>query len=49
MLKINRLKIEIIATNRTYQFDETFNTGLNIIASDDNTRGKSSVLIAIYY
>lgn len=49
MLKINRLKIEIIATNRTYQFDEIFNTGLNIIASDDNTRGKSSVLIAIYY
>lgn len=49
MLRINRLKIEIIATNRTYQFDENFNTGLNIIASDDNTRGKSSVLIAIYY
>lgn len=49
MLKINRLKIEIVATNRTYQFDESFSTGLNIIASDDNTRGKSSVLIAIYY
>ena len=49
MLKINRLKIEIVATNRTYQFNESFNTGLNIIASDDNTRGKSSVLIAIYY
>lgn len=29
MLKINRLKIEIIATNRTYQFDEIFNTGRN--------------------
>lgn len=49
MLRINRLKIEIIATNRTYQFDENFSAGLNIIASDDNTRGKSSVLIAIYY
>lgn len=49
MLKISRLKIEIVATNRTYQFDESFSTGLNIIASDDNTRGKSSVLIAIYY
>ncbi len=49
MLKINRLKIEIVAANRTYQFDEIFSAGLNIIASDDNTRGKSSVLIAIYY
>ena len=43
MLKINRLKIKITATNKVYQFDECF------IASDDNTRGKSSVLIAIYY
>ena len=49
MLKINRLKIKITATNKVYQFDECFNSGLNIIASDDNTRGKSSVLIAIYY
>ena len=49
MLRINRLKIEIIATNRTYQFDENFSAGLNIIASDYNTRGNSSVLIAIYY
>ena len=49
MLKINRLKIKITATNNFYQFDECFSSGLNIIASDDNTRGKSSVLIAIYY
>ena len=49
MLKINRLKIKITATNKVYQFDECFSSGLNIIASDDNTRGKSSVLIAIYY
>ena len=49
MLKINRLKIKIVATNKVYQFDECFRNGLNIIASDDNTRGKSSVLIAIYY
>lgn len=49
MLNINRLKIEIIATNKTYKFDESFSSGLNIIASDDNTRGKSSVLIGIYY
>lgn len=49
MLKINRLKIKITATNKVYQFDECFSSGLNIIASDDNTRGKSSVLIEIYY
>lgn len=49
MLKINRLKIKITATNKVYQFDECFSSGLNIIASDDNTRGKSSVLIVIYY
>ena len=49
MLRINRLKIKITATNKVYQFDECFSSGLNIIASDDNTRGKSSVLIAIYY
>lgn len=49
MLKINRLKISIQATNKEYLFDETFSSGLNFIASDNNTRGKSSVLIAIYY
>lgn len=49
MLKIDRLKISIQATNKEYLFDETFSRGLNFIASDNNTRGKSSVLIAIYY
>jgi len=49
MLRINRLNIEIVAANKTYRFDNKFSSGLNIIASDDNTRGKSSVLIAIYY
>ncbi len=49
MLKINRLKISIVATNKEYSFDETFSSGLNFVASDDNTKGKSSVLIAIYY
>ena len=47
MLKINRLKIRIMATNKEYSFDETFNSGLNFVVSDDNTKGKSSVLIAI--
>lgn len=49
MFKINRLKISIIAAHKEYSFDETFNNGLNFVASDDNTKGKSSVLIAIYY
>lgn len=49
MLKINRLKISVTATNKEYSFDETFGDGLNFIVSDNNTRGKSSVLIAIYY
>lgn len=38
-----------MAANKEYSFDETFNSGLNFVASDDNTKGKSSVLIAIYY
>lgn len=49
MFKINRLKISIMAAHKEYSFDETFNNGLNFVASDDNTKGKSSVLIAIYY
>lgn len=49
MFKINRLKISIMVAHKEYSFDETFNNGLNLVASDDNTKGKSSVLIAIYY
>ena len=49
MLEIQRLKITIITDNGTYGFDETFTKGLNFIASNDNTCGKSSVLEAIYY
>lgn len=49
MLKINRLRIEIHTDDGLYGFDELFSTGLNIIASDDNTRGKSSVINAILY
>lgn len=32
-----------------YGMDELFEEGLNLVASYDNTRGKSSVLAAIYY
>ncbi|MFD1175778.1 hypothetical protein ACFQ3W_05590 [Paenibacillus puldeungensis] len=49
MLRINRLKIQIKTSNGTYGYDGTFTNGLNIIASEDNTSGKSSVIAAIYY
>lgn len=49
MLRINRLKIQINTSNGIYGYDGTFTDGLNIIASEDNTSGKSSVIAAIYY
>lgn len=49
MLRINRLRIEINTVNGVYGIDETFQSGLNFIASLENTCGKSSILAAIYY
>jgi hypothetical protein len=49
MIKINRLKIEIKTENGIYGVDYKFNHGLNFLASDENTCGKSSILAAIYY
>ncbi len=49
MLRINRMKILIRTVNGDYGIDEWFYSGLNFIASEDNTCGKSSVLAAIYY
>ncbi|TGA95893.1 hypothetical protein E4665_17195 [Sporolactobacillus shoreae] len=49
MLKINRLRVEINTVNGVYGIDSTFHSGLNFIASSDNTCGKSSILAAIYY
>lgn len=49
MIHINRLRVLIRTENSDYGFDESFSQGLNIIASDDNTYGKSSIIIAIYY
>jgi len=49
MLKIKRLKIEINTVNGMYGIDETFHSGLNFIASLENTCGKSSILAAVYY
>ncbi len=49
MLIINRLRVEINTINGVYGIDETFQSGLNFIASFENTCGKSSILAAIYY
>lgn len=49
MLTINRLRIEIYTENGLYGFDERFKVGLNVVKSTDNTKGKSSILAAIYY
>lgn len=49
MLKINRLRIEIETDDGLYGIDEVFNSGLNFLASEDNTCGKSSIIEAFYY
>ena len=49
MLIINRLRVKINTANGVYGIDETFQSGLNFIASFENTCGKSSILAAIYY
>lgn len=49
MLRINRLRIEINTVNGVYGIDTSFSSGLNFIASEANTCGKSSILAAIYY
>ena len=49
MLRINRLRIAINTANGVYGIDETFQSGLNFVASLENTCGKSSILAAIYY
>lgn len=49
MITISRLRIVIETEQGNYGFDECFSGGLNFLASDDNTCGKSSVIEAIYY
>lgn len=49
MLQVNRIKIILNTNEGAYGFDERLAPGLNFIASDENTCGKSSVLIAIYF
>lgn len=49
MLEINRVRIEIDTINGKYGFDKPFTKGLNFVVSNENTSGKSSILLAIYY
>lgn len=49
MLRINRVKVEIVTENGIYGCDISFGSGLNFLASEENTCGKSSILAAIYY
>ena len=49
MLKIDRVRIEVQTEEGLYGVDEKFEAGLNLLESEDNTCGKSSILEAIYY
>lgn len=49
MLKIERLRIEIFTDNDIFGFDHEFSEGINFIVSEENTYGKSSILLGIYY
>lgn len=49
MLQVNRIKVVLDTEDGEYGFDERLLPGLNFIASEENTCGKSSILIAIYY
>ena len=49
MIKINYLRIEIQTEKGLYGFESEFKSGLNILTSNDNTKGKSSTLSAIFY
>lgn len=49
MLKVNRIKGISRSEDENFGFDYELQEGLNLIASDINTRGKSSSILAIYY
>ena len=49
MLLIRRLKIIIKTAEGNFGLDNTFSKGINYIASNTNTEGKSSCIEAIYY
>ncbi|MCU7766909.1 hypothetical protein [Priestia megaterium] len=49
MLRIRRIKIEIVTEKSTMGFDNFFDAHMNIICSEKNTSGKSSIISGIYY
>lgn len=49
MLRVNRLKAVSKTESKNFGFDYTLADGLNLIASDENTRGKSSIILVLYY
>lgn len=49
MLNLVNLRIEISTIFKNSIFETNFKNGLNIIHSDGNTAGKSSIISAIYY
>lgn len=49
MLKVTRIKGISRSEDINFGFDYELQEGLNLIASDINTRGKSSAILAIYY
>lgn len=49
MLLINELAIKIITKSKIFSFEEKFKKNVNIIASKQNTSGKSSVISGIMY
>lgn len=49
MIRINYLRIEIQTEKGLYGFETQFQSGLNLLTSDDNTKGKSSTVSAIFY
>ncbi|CAM3237186.1 hypothetical protein [Vagococcus fessus] len=49
MLLVNNLAIKIITESKDFYFNEVFKEGVNIIASEQNTSGKSSIISGIMY
>lgn len=49
MLRINRIKAVSRTDSGNFGFDYSLSSGLNLISSNDNTKGKSSAILAIYY
>ncbi|MFJ7941114.1 hypothetical protein ACIQYG_21865 [Peribacillus sp. NPDC096622] len=43
------MKVEIVTEFDVVGFDDTFDDDMNIICSDENTSGKSSIISSIYY